>query len=106
MAGAPKGNKNSTRDKRAWTNAIRRAVAQRDGDALNALADKLIDMALSGDLAAMRELGDRIEGKPIQATEISGPEGGPMEVQSTRPKLSREEWLEAHGVGAAARTAD
>lgn len=106
MAGAPRGNQNSTRDKRAWTNAIRRAVAQRDGDALRKLADKLFDMALEGDLQAMKEIGDRLEGKPVQATEISGPEGGPVEVQNARPKLSKEEWLEAHGLGAAAGTAD
>lgn len=106
MAGAPKGNKNSTLDKRMWSSAIKRAIAQRDPDALRKLADKLFDMALEGDLQAMKEIGDRLEGKPVQATEISGPEGGPVEVQSTRPKLSKEEWLQAHGLGAAAGTAD
>ena len=34
--------------------------------ALRAIADKLLDQAESGDMAALKELGDRVEGKPTQ----------------------------------------
>lgn len=39
--------------------------------------------------------------------EISGPNGGPVQHEEvTRPKLTQEEWLRAHGVGTASRTAE
>lgn len=40
-------------------------------------------------------------------TEISGPGGGPIEVDEVkRPKLTKAEWLAAHGVGTPARPAE
>ena len=67
--GGSTGNRHSTKDKREWANAIRRAVAR--GKNLNRLADKLIEKALEGDMVAMKEFGDRYEGKPQQV--IAGP---------------------------------
>jgi hypothetical protein len=38
--------------------------------------------------------------------EISGPNGGPVQHEEvTRPKLTQEEWMLAHGVGTASRPA-
>ena len=76
MAGAPKGNQNAVKDNRIWGEAIRKAVMQRNGDKLRALADKLIDRAAEGDIAAMKELGDRLDGKPAQVTQLTGADGG------------------------------
>lgn len=43
----------------------------------------------------------------LTATELSGPGGLPIEIEaSERPKLTREEWLAAHGMGIAARQSD
>lgn len=40
-------------------------------------------------------------------TEISGPGGGPIELDEVkRPKLTKAEWLAAHGVGTPARPAE
>lgn len=112
--GAPKGsnigNKHSSLDNRMWRNAIRRAVIQgqagdQPGQVLREIADKLVDMARGGDINAMREIGDRLDGKAVQSTEISGPDGGPVEV-AQRPQVTKEEWLALHGVGTAAGTAD
>ncbi len=68
--GAPVGNSNATKAK-PWADAIKRALARREqtgsGADLNALADKLIDSAAEGDMAALKELGDRLDGKPAQA---------------------------------------
>ncbi len=58
-----------------WRDAINRAVSQRDGDALRELADKLVDTALAGDLAAIKEIGDRLDGRPKQQTEITSGDG-------------------------------
>jgi len=37
--------------------------------------------------------------------EITGKDGGPIKVQGV-PRLSREEWLERHGMGTAIRPPD
>ena len=82
MAGAPIGNKNSSRANREWADAIRRAVARREKDgkpgSLNDLADVLIDKALEGDGAAIKEFGDRHDGKPAQV--IIGDDENPLHV--------------------------
>ena len=71
MAGAPLGNKNGAKENRLWGEAIRRAVTQRDGETLRALADKLIEKAAEGDVPALRELGDRLDGKPHQSADLT-----------------------------------
>lgn len=71
--GGPTGNRNSTKDKREWSNAIRRAVKR--GKRLNRLADKLLDKCEEGDMTAMKEFGDRYEGKIAQAIEGPGNDG-------------------------------
>lgn len=76
--GAPTGNKNAAKSNRMWGSAIKRAIAQSDQDTLRKLADKLIEMALEGDIQAMREVGDRIEGKAVQVTQLTGEDGGPV----------------------------
>jgi hypothetical protein len=40
-----------------------------DHRVLRALARKLVETGLEGDLAALREIGDRLDGKPSQAIE-------------------------------------
>ena len=67
--GAPLGNVNALKNK-PWGDALRRCLARREqegGKALNAIAEVLTDKALEGDLAAIKELGDRLDGKPAQA---------------------------------------
>ena len=66
LGGAPKGNNNAGKAK-VWSDAIRKVVVQRD--ALDQLALALVEKALSGDLQALKELGDRLEGKPVQSIE-------------------------------------
>lgn len=76
--GAPVGNQNATADKRLWASTLRRALLADDAKKLRSLAEKLIARAEEGDTAALKEIGDRIDGKPKQQTEISGPDGGPV----------------------------
>ena len=66
--GAPLGNKRALGNKGAWgdkpwTDTLRRAIVQQDGKVLRRLAEVLIAKACDGDMAAIREIGDRLDGK-------------------------------------------
>ena len=76
--GAPLGNTNASKSKPFW-HAIDRACAQEDGKRLRKAAEKLLDAAAAGEDWAIKELGDRLDGKPAQA--ITGSDGGPLTVQ-------------------------
>jgi len=76
VAGAPEGNNNAGKNK-PWREAINHALKTHprcktdQAQALRDIATKLIDKALEGDLNAMKELGDRIEGKPQQTIDMT-----------------------------------
>jgi hypothetical protein len=78
---AAKGNQYAAKS-RVWTEAINRALEARSRRdqvvALEQLAEVLLTKAEQGDMAALKELGDRIEGKSTQAVELTGAEGGPL----------------------------
>ena len=76
-AGGQPGNKNGSRQK-PWANALNRAIAQRDGDLLREIAEVVLNQALAGDLQAIKEIADRLDGKPAQS--ITGNDGGPLEL--------------------------
>lgn len=66
QGGAPEGNKNSTLEKRAFSNAIRRIGIQNEGERLRKVVEALYDKAESGDVPAATAIADRWEGKPSQ----------------------------------------
>lgn len=76
---APFGNKNAAKAK-IWHGAIMRALRKRSRtealEALDELAEKLLDKVAEGDLPALKEFGDRLDGKPAQAI-IGGDEDDP-----------------------------
>lgn len=84
-SGAQPGNNNEVKGKR-WYSAVDRALAKRsrrDGvEALDKLAEKLLTLCDEGDLGALRELADRLDGKAPQA--ITGEYGGPVIVEILR----------------------
>lgn len=82
--GAPLGNTNGAKQNRLWGDAIRRAVAQNDSQKLRALADKLIEKAEEGDVSALRELGDRLDGKPAQSVTLAGDQDNPLVTKIVR----------------------
>ena len=73
--GRPKGAENKDKP---WRNALRKAVCElrtADGDdkevkALGLLADRLVTKGLEGDIAAIKEIGDRLDGKAVQGVEL------------------------------------
>lgn len=72
------GNQYAAKAKR-WSDAIDRALEKRSRvegvQALDELAEKLLALADQGDLGALKELGDRIEGKPAQIVAGTGEQG-------------------------------
>lgn len=73
--GAPIGNTNAAKAK-MWHAAILRALERRGGGdrakAIDELAEKLLELVAKGDLQALKEFGDRLDGKPHQT--LSGPD--------------------------------
>jgi hypothetical protein len=69
--GAPKGNTNSNKSNRLWADTIRRAVTQANSQRLRNIAEKLLDEAENGNIMAMKEIGDRLDGKVAQT--VLGP---------------------------------
>ena len=61
-----------------WSEAVRLAVYRESADddgkkrkRLNIIADKLCKMAMSGDIAAIREIGERLDGKAPQGVDVT-----------------------------------
>ena len=73
-----KGNTHSSRNNRLWEDTLRRAVVQSDAERLRMIAEALIDKAASGDVSAIKELGDRIDGKSVATQELTGPDGSSL----------------------------
>ena len=75
---AAHGNQYAAKARR-WTEAIDRAIAKRSRlsglEALDELAEKLLVQVDEGDVTAIKELGDRIEGKVPQAIVGPGADG-------------------------------
>jgi len=79
---APKKPKGAKSDKE-WRDMIRLTVNELRADpksgkktkALRQLAGRLVEKALGGDVAALKEIGDRLDGKPAQAVELGGRDG-------------------------------
>tara|TARA_B110000495_G_C22519287_1_gene316889 strand:- start:235 stop:492 length:258 start_codon:yes stop_codon:yes gene_type:complete len=76
--GAPIGNKNSTKDKRVWGKVVRKLAVQEDYKRIHNVAEALFRKAEDGDIAAIKELGDRIDGKSEQT--ISGDSDAPITI--------------------------
>lgn len=75
--GGQTGNKNAEKG-RIWTEAVKRAIARRHGGlskGLDRLADEFVNAVAEGGLQEFKELGDRLEGKSVQAIEGTGPKG-------------------------------
>lgn len=96
---APKNNKGYKSDKQ-WRDAIQLAVHRLATDGktkhLDLLAMRLVKAGAEGDVAALREIGDRLDGKPTQSiAHGQDPNLGPVET-IMRPTMTREAWLKTH----------
>ncbi len=71
-----------------WREAIRLTVNELRDDpeggtkskALRQLARRLVEKALTGDMAALKEIGDRLDGRPAQGVELGGKVGEDLSI--------------------------
>jgi len=90
--GAPIGNQNAAKA-RLWRDAIHRALAKAgrekdpDGEGLpverglKLVAEKFINSCIAGEAWALKDLGDRLDGRPAQAVSLTGADEGPIQIQ-------------------------
>lgn len=88
--GAPLGNQNGKKGK-LFYNQLRIALVQEDSRKLRNIADKLVAAAEQGEPWAVKEIMDRVDGKAVQATEISGVDGGEIELKQIEFIIKRPE---------------
>ena len=87
-AGAPFGNQNAKKG-RLFEQAFIRAIKQRDldagdGETLRKIADKMLDLALGGDVSSFREARDTVDGKPAQSVTLAGDPENPLQLVERR----------------------
>lgn len=73
--GPPLGSKNASKN-RPWAEALRKHAIQRG--TLDKVAQKVCLLAEQGDMDAIKEIGDRLDGKPKASMEHTGADGGPI----------------------------
>lgn len=88
--GAPIGNQNGKKGK-LFYNQLRKALVQEDSRKLRTIADRLVDAAEQGEPWAIKEVIDRVDGKAVQATEISGIDGDAVELKLIEFVIKRPE---------------
>jgi hypothetical protein len=72
-------------------NQLRVALVQEDSRKLRIIAQKLVDAAEQGEPWAIKEVIDRVDGKAVQATEISGADGNAIEISQIEFVIKRPE---------------
>jgi hypothetical protein len=100
-SGGQPGNQNGRKGK-IWEQALKRALARYSGSTVDAgldrLADQMVKAADSGDAFAwqiIEKIADRLDGKPSQGMELSGPDGGPIVATNIDTKALSAEQLRA-----------
>ncbi len=76
-----KGNKHSSRKSRLLNNTLKRRLMQNDGEEANKIIMALLTKAKDGDVAAIKEVLDRAEGKVAQESKISGDSDEPLMIK-------------------------
>jgi hypothetical protein len=77
------GQPNNTNAKKGklFYSELRKALVQQDQLNLRRIADKLVEKAIDGEPWAVKEIMDRVDGKAVQTTEVSGIDGEAMELK-------------------------
>lgn len=79
QSGNPKGRPKA---EWTWSGMIKEAMEESYGDnktIKELMAKSLVKEGLKGNVQAMKEIGDRLEGRPKQSLEMGGIDGKPIE---------------------------
>jgi len=79
--GAPFNNKNSSKENRVWSKIVKKLAVQEDYARLHRVANALFEKAAEGDISAIKELGDRIDGKSLQENMLTGDSDQPLTIK-------------------------
>ena len=74
---AEEGNTYSSKNNRLLTDTLRRACIQ-SPEKLRKMCDTLVEKASEGDITASAFIFDRLEGKAVQQTVLTGDEDNPV----------------------------
>ncbi len=74
------GNPRGRPKKRLIDQALEELLESNDAEAARDVAAALLKRARKGDLRAIQLIAERTQGKPMRAVEISGPDGGALEL--------------------------
>jgi len=77
--GGQPGNQNARKGK-LFYDALRVALVQEDKKKLRTITEKLVKSAENGEPWAIKEVMDRIDGKPVNTTELSGTDNTPLKL--------------------------
>jgi hypothetical protein len=72
--GAPEGNDNAKKGKMFY-DQLRKILVQNDQLKLRKISEKLAEAAEKGEAWAIKEIMDRMDGKPVAIQEVQGPGG-------------------------------
>jgi hypothetical protein len=70
-----KGNTHSSKINRLAADTLRRVLVQEEAIRLRNVTEALVAKAESGDVSAIKEVFDRIDGKSVATQELTGPDG-------------------------------
>lgn len=75
------GNTHSSKINRLATDTLKRILVQEEAIRLRTVTEALVTKAESGDVSAIKEIFDRIDGKVVQENQISGNPDQPLEIK-------------------------
>ena len=75
--GAPEGTDNARKGK-LFYDQLRKVLVQNDLLKLRQVSEKLVSAAIEGEPWAVKEIMDRMDGKPVAIQEIQGPDGSQL----------------------------
>ena len=76
-----KGNTYSSKSNRLLSETLNRVLIQQDGHRARMIAEALVTKAEEGDISAIKEVFDRMEGKAVAKQELTGADGGDLVVK-------------------------
>lgn len=72
------GNQHSSKINHIMNDTLKRILIQNEALRARTITEALVTKAEDGDIAAIKEVWDRMEGKAVAKTELSGDEDSPL----------------------------